>query len=184
MAIFYVVQHGEKEQRAGDPGLTAIGRRQAHRAARRLQAVDPGAVFSSPMRRARETADIIASAVGVPVREDARLRERMNWDGTQSLEDFLADWATAVRHRDFVPLSGDSSYRAAERFQAFLADHAHESSAIVVCTHGGITVDLLRTLVGDASVPAHLLVDGVPPCAITTLDGRVVDIASVRHLQD
>ncbi|GAA2701951.1 histidine phosphatase family protein [Nonomuraea recticatena] len=40
-------------------------------------------MFNSPMRRARETADIIASAIGLSVSEDARLRERMNWDGRQ-----------------------------------------------------------------------------------------------------
>ncbi|WP_431898521.1 histidine phosphatase family protein [Nonomuraea sp. bgisy101] len=184
MAIFYVVQHGEKEQHAGDPPLTAAGRAQARRTAGRLGSFEPNAVFSSPLRRARETAGIIASALGLTVGEDARLSERMNWDGRRPLEDFLADWHTAARHRDFVPPDGDSSHQAARRFQAFLDDHAQEPGSIVVCTHGGVTVDLLRTLAGEASLPDGLLEYGVPPCAITTLDGLlVVDIASVRHLR-
>jgi broad specificity phosphatase PhoE len=53
------------------------------------------------MRRARETAGFIASAIGVPVREDGRLQERMNWDGAQPFEEFLADWAASVRDRSF-----------------------------------------------------------------------------------
>ena len=32
------------------------------------------------MRRARETAEGIASVTGLEVRADARLRERLNWD--------------------------------------------------------------------------------------------------------
>jgi hypothetical protein len=53
----------------------------------------------------------------------------------------------------------------------------------VVCTHGGVTVDLLRTLAGDEALPAPLLDEGVPSCAITTLEDEVImDIASVSHL--
>jgi hypothetical protein len=54
---------------------------------------------------------------------------------------------------------------------------------IVVCSHGGVTVDLLRTLAGDRMLAPRLLAEGIPPCAITTLEGlRVLDIASVSHL--
>jgi broad specificity phosphatase PhoE len=184
VTVFYVVQHAEKERQPGDPGLTDLGRRQAGRTALWLRQVGVNAVFSSPMRRARETAGFIASAVGVPVREDARLRERMNWDGAQPLGEFLAEWAASVRDRWFVPRAGDSSWRAGERFLAFLGDVAGEPGPIVVCTHGGVTVDLLRTLAGDQALPPRLLDEGIPPCAITTLEDQVVmDIASVSHLE-
>lgn len=54
---------------------------------------------------------------------------------------------------------------------------------VAVVTHGGVT-DLLRTLGGDEALPDSLLHDGVPSCAIITLDGTaVVDIASQAHLQ-
>jgi len=49
------------------------------------------AVFSTPLRRACQTAEHIAAAGGLEVRRDDRLRERMNWDGTQPIEDFLAE---------------------------------------------------------------------------------------------
>jgi broad specificity phosphatase PhoE len=62
------------------------------------------ALVSSPLRRSRETAQIIASRTGLPVEEDARLRERMNWDGSQRIEEFLADWAASVKDRDSSPL--------------------------------------------------------------------------------
>jgi broad specificity phosphatase PhoE len=183
VTLFYVVQHGEKELHAGDPGLTALGRQQARRTALWLREMGVRAVFSSPMRRARETADFIGSAVGVPVREDVRLRERMNWDGAQPFEEFLADWAASVRDRSFVPRSGDSSWQAGERFRAFLRDVAGEPGPVAICVHGGVTVDLLRTLLGDQALPPRLLDEGIPACAITTLEDQVVrDVASVGHL--
>jgi broad specificity phosphatase PhoE len=183
MTMFYVVQHGEKERLPGDPGLTGLGHGQAERTALWLSRVGITAVFSSPLRRARETASAIALAVGAPVREDGRLLERMNWDGDQPFQDFLADWAACDRDRHFVPRSGDSSWQAGQRFRSFLEDAAAEPGMIAVCTHGGVTVDLLRTLVGDRALPPRLLADGIPPCAITTLEGlTVLGIASVGHL--
>jgi broad specificity phosphatase PhoE len=184
MTVFYLVQHAEKERQPGDPGLTELGRRQAARTADWVQPVGVHAVFSSPLRRARETAWSIASGTGLRVREDARLRERMNWDGSQPMEGFLADWAATVKDRNFVPASGDSSHDAAERFRSCLVDLTKELGPVALVTHGGVTVDLLRTLIGDDAVPVELMQHGVPSCAITTLnDLSVVDIASVAHLE-
>lgn len=184
VTIFYVVQHGEKERLPGDPGLTDLGRWQADRTAMWLRQAEVMSVFSSPMRRARETADLIASVINTPVREDTRLRERMNWDGSQPFDEFLTEWAASVRDRDFVPQAGDSSRQAGERFRSFLRDVAAGPEVIVVCTHGGVTVDLLRTLVGDQELDPRLLAEGIPSCAITTLqDQTVLEIASVNHLE-
>lgn len=224
MAVFHLVQHAEKERRPGDPGLTGRGRAQAARTAGRLREVGLRAIVSSPLRRARETASFLAAATGLEVREDARLRERMNWDGVQPLDAFLADWAASVRDRDRVPDSGDSSRATAARMRACLLELAEaaeraeaaepaegaelsaraepfesadaEPGPIAVVTHGGATVDLLRTLIGDHAVPAALTDAGVPSCAIATLDVvpavsgirpapvfSVVEIASVAHLE-
>ncbi|MGY4968301.1 histidine phosphatase family protein [Streptomyces nigrescens] len=184
MTIFYLVQHAEKERQLGDPGLTALGREQAARTAEWVRHLGLQAVFSSPLLRTRETAQFIAAATGLPVQEDARLRERMNWDDDEPFEEFLADWAATVENRDFVPRSGDSSRQAGARFLSCLSDLAEERGPIAVVTHGGVTVDLLRTLAGDDALTASLLNEGVPSCAITTLDRTaVVDIASQAHLE-
>ncbi len=184
VTLFYLVQHAEKEPQPGDPGLTDLGRRQAARTAERLRQLGLRAVFSSPLRRARQTAGIIAAPTGLRVQQDARIRERMNWDGSQPMEDFLKDWAATVEDRDLVPARGDSSRAAAERLRACLTDLTEEPGPIALVTHGGVTVDLLRTLIGDRAVPDDLMQHSVPSCAITTLDHlSVVDITSVAHLQ-
>jgi len=183
MALAYVVQHGEKEPLPGDPGLTPTGRQQARRTGRWLHGCGVRALYSSPMRRARETADCIASATGLAVRPDARLTERLNWDGSQPYEAFLALWARTASDRDFVPPGGGSSRQAGARLQAFLTALPGVHGPVAVVTHGGITTDLLRNLLDDDALPPQLLAAGIPSCAVTTIDNLTVAmIASTAHL--
>jgi broad specificity phosphatase PhoE len=172
-----VVQHGEKERLPGDPGLTDLGREQAVRAAEWIgerTAID--AVWCSPLRRAVETAAPLVEHGGLDLVVDERLRERMNWEGpdVQPFEEFLTDWARVAADRTYQPRYGDSSLAAADRFLAALDDlrTAHPTGAVAVVTHGGVTVDALRTLLGDGPLRAaapQLLDVGVPPGAITRL---------------
>jgi broad specificity phosphatase PhoE len=64
VSMAYRVQHGDKEGLPGDPGLTAPGRQQAARTGRWLSGREVRALRTSPMRRARQTADCIAAATG------------------------------------------------------------------------------------------------------------------------
>jgi broad specificity phosphatase PhoE len=181
MAVVHLVQHAQKQPEPGDPGLTALGHEQAALAARWLRWAGVRAVWSSPSRRARETASAIAAATGLAVRLDDRLRERMNWTGAA---DFAEQWERTTHDRDFIPDSGDSSRLAGARLLAFVTEHSTANDgSVAAVTHGGVTVDLLRTLLGDDAVPAGLLQNGIPPGAITTLDAStVVGIAETGHL--
>lgn len=63
MATIYLVRHGKAA--AGfdgdlDPGLNETGRRQAEATARELEPIGPLPIYSSPMLRAKETADALA----------------------------------------------------------------------------------------------------------------------------
>lgn len=190
-----IVQHGDKERTPGDPGLTELGRTRARTTARWLGRGDqPLAVWSSPMRRARQTAAPIAEEVAIEVTVEPRLRERMNWDDpkVESIEEFLEDWHAAAADRSYRPRSGDSSTEAAARFLEVLEDLAttYSTGAVIVVTHGGVTTDSLRTLLGDEQLRSRaptLIDDGLPPCALTTLEqadeGWVVrSIATTDHL--
>jgi len=183
MVLAYLVQHGEKEPVPGDPGLTSAGRQQAGRTGRWLHDRGVHALYASPMRRARETAECIASVTGLAVQPDARLAERLNWDRSQPYEAFLALWARTTEDRDFVPPDGRSSRQAGARLQAFLADLTGTPGPVAVVTHGGITTDLLRNLLDEDALPPRLLAAGIPPCAVTTIDDlTAVMIASTAHL--
>lgn len=156
-----IVQHGDKQRTAGDPGLTEVGRAQAEVTARWLaRSEQPAAVWSSPLCRALET--------------------------------FLEDWHAASADRSYQPRSGDSSTQAARRFLDALEDLATTSltGTVIVVSHGGVTVDTLRTLLGDQQLErrAPTLIDsGVPACALTTLQRSgagwtVRSIATTDHL--
>jgi hypothetical protein len=103
MTVVYLVQHGEKEPGPDDPGLTELGRMQATRTTPLLGGLGVGALWIRPIRRARETARCIASVTGLTVQADARLRERLNWDGRVPWEAFADLWARTADDRDLVP---------------------------------------------------------------------------------
>jgi broad specificity phosphatase PhoE len=183
VTMVYLVQHGGNQRLPGDPGLTALGRQQATRTGRWLSGRGVRALRTSPMRRARETADCIAAVTGLAVQPDARLRERLNWDGGMPFDAFLAVWARTAHDRGLVPEGGQSSRQAAARLLAFLAGMRGLPGPVAAVTHGGITIELLRDLLGDDALRPDVLDTGVPPCAITAIDDLYpVMIASVSHL--
>jgi probable phosphoglycerate mutase len=79
----YFVRHGESEanllnefsNRGLKHGLTEKGQQQAYALAQRLHAVPVVAIFSSPLLRARQTAEILAHELGVAYQVADALRE-------------------------------------------------------------------------------------------------------------
>ena len=134
-------------------------------------------VYASPLRRARETAEIIASGVGVArVDVDERLRERANWGDVAgvSWDDFVARWERSNVDRDYVIPGGISAREAGRRAAAFVHDvHAAEPDEhVVAVTHGGIIVDLLVECLDDGSglIRRHPELRHMAWCTITELD--------------
>lgn len=78
----YLVRHGETAANReslglgrSDPPLTELGARQAEAVAALLSHVPVAAIWSSPLRRARDTAAKIATAAGVPLTIERGLLE-------------------------------------------------------------------------------------------------------------
>lgn len=126
-ATFLLLRHGETAYTAerrfngsggADPGLTEIGRAQALAAAQAV-ASHPDrwpvqAVVCSPARRAKETAEVAAEALGVPLREAEGLRECAfgEWDGS-TLAQVQQQWPQELREwlaSTAVPAPGGESY--------------------------------------------------------------------------
>ena len=74
MTEVWLVRHADAYQdgpSGPDPGLSGLGREQARRLSQRLGGLRIDAIYSSPMRRARETAKTLAPQI----HSDPRLRE-------------------------------------------------------------------------------------------------------------
>ena len=140
---FYYLRHGETEANAAgtiagslDVELTALGREQARFAARGLADVPITAIYASPLRRARETAQPIAEALGLPVTIVEEIAER-NWGDLEGMP----------RHshkRGVKPQGGESTEAFTRRVLAGLA--RIDAEVPLVVAHSGVFRVLCRTL--------------------------------------
>ncbi len=169
------------------PGLhlSDRGQEQAEQAAARIAALGPkriGAVYASPMERARETAAPIARAVGRRVRVLDALNECDfgRWTGRR-LSDLRRrrDWRQVQRTPSSFRFPGGESFsemqtRMTDAVQSLVA--RHPGTTVVAVSHA----DTIKAAVSHAS-GAHLDMFQrivVSPCSITAIlysdDGPLV----------
>jgi broad specificity phosphatase PhoE len=152
MLLLYLVRHGETEwnrehrwQGHYDLGLSAIGRSQASAAAARLRGERITQIHSSDLKRALETAQVLADACGLGVRADRALREVDvgSWAGLtrdEAREQFPEGYAR--RRAGGTGWDGGETYeQMGERVRAYvtrLVDTAAGSERIVLVCHSGV----------------------------------------------
>ncbi|MDW5327353.1 histidine phosphatase family protein [Plantactinospora sp. KLBMP9567] len=151
MTRLIVWRHGNTDWNAAnrvqgqlDIPLNDLGREQAAEAAPLLSALRPDAIVASDLRRAADTAAALAALTGLPVRTDARLRERFygQWQGllmTEVAQRFPAEYA---RWRTGDPDPGsevESLDDLGKRIGTALQEAADAvpGGTIVIATHGG-----------------------------------------------
>jgi phosphohistidine phosphatase len=99
----FVVRHAEAAP--GEPddlrALTAHGKEQARELGRRFArtGIKPDAVISSPLLRARETAECIAEAVGVEPERDERLAPGATADDVRAVVAGRGETVVVVGHQ-------------------------------------------------------------------------------------
>lgn len=153
MSRLILLRHGQTEwnsagrfQGTTDIDLDETGRRQADSAAKALAALQPDLVYTSDLRRARDTATPVADLAGLTVRCDPRLRERSYgpWEGLTRAQvkaqfpDEFADWEA---RRPFRLTGLEGRDEIAARGGAVLTDIAAElesDQTAVVVSHGGL----------------------------------------------
>jgi len=129
----------------GDLPLTELGAAQSEAAARRVATLaaagrDVAAVLSSPLRRARTTAEAVAGALGVPPLVDDDLAETDfgDWEGltfAEVRERFPGELAAWLDSPDVAPPRGESFAATATRVRRardrLLAAHPGRTVAVV-----------------------------------------------------
>jgi broad specificity phosphatase PhoE len=179
-----LARHGQTADNAGglilghrDPPLTALGRRQAAELAGAARDANVAALWSSPLQRARVTAEIVAAQTGAPVEIDDDLIEsdRGEWEGRPVGELSAAE---PERFRAFVQADTGFAFPGGESMASQVARTrralhrvaAGAQPSLVVAHVGTIRAALLavgRTPGPEAEIPHGQLVavDWPPPPA-------------------
>jgi probable phosphoglycerate mutase len=158
----WLVRHGETDWNAEgrmqghmDIPLNEVGRNQARLLANELQGLHVDALYSSDLKRAWQTAEILGKQLGLEVWPDTRLREidQGEWSGL-SIEEIRSSYSEGRNPIKLDPIhgrppGGESSIEVAQRVWA-LADEIASGFAgkrVLLVSHGFA----LATLIAAAS---------------------------------
>lgn len=154
--IIYVMRHGETDwnkkgllQGRRDIPLNERGRELARITGEQLEEVTFSAVFSSPLKRAEETARLALKGQNIPMTLDERLTEVSFGEDEGKENGYLSKFFTAPA--DYIPPKGGESFEELHRrTKAFLADIISrddlEDKTVLVVTHGAASRALLNSL--------------------------------------
>lgn len=169
-----IVRHGQSQGNVKnvwhgartDAELTDVGRQQAQLTGAYLAEAMPGVktVYSSPLKRAKVTADIIAAALGAEVELLPDLIE-IDWGKLEGLttaqvaEQFpevIRLWGTHLS----TPLPGgdaaaDVAKRVAAALQSIAEEHNYDGRVVVVSHQGAITLGLGALLQDENGMLDH-----------------------------
>ena len=157
----YVVRHGstsmnnedptkDKIRGFANPALSEAGKKEVIEAAKQLAGADISTVITSDLKRARQTADAIATETGAKVMEDPNLRP---WHFGPSIEgkptsEMLPVINKLVENPDKHPPGGESFNEFKDRFIAAFHkaqdDYPDENTAIVTHYRGTKLLDAWR----------------------------------------
>lgn len=183
----FALRHGEtawtRERRfsgSRDLPLTAHGERQARALAAALAAEQVAAVYASPLRRARSTAEIIAQPHRLSVVTDPGVREMAfgEWEGLTRDEvaarwpELFARWRAAPEQA--VPDGGESLPEVAARADKALQQlrDGHPDGTVVLVSHAIV----LRLIV--------LAALGLGPERLWSLDASPAGLTEIEYLPD
>jgi broad specificity phosphatase PhoE len=153
----YFVRHGESEanrlqvisNRDVPHHLTVTGRLQAAALAERLRGQPLTRIYTSPIPRARETAEILSLELNVPLeiadalREpDCGILEGYGDEATWAQIQYWKDTWLAGRERDRGPVEGETFNAVRERFIVFIdglvAQYGNTEHEFVLVAHGAL----------------------------------------------
>lgn len=171
--------------------LNEEGRRQAEALAQRLAGVELKAVYSSPLERTMETAEIIAQPHGLPIhiRDGVGEARYGAWTG-EKLEDLAKTelWQVVQFHPSGARFPQGEALRemqsrAVAAIDAICADHAEELVAVVshsdvikaiVAHYAGMHLDLFQRLVVSPASLSVLVLGKMGP--------RLIQLNDTSHI--
>lgn len=159
-----LIRHGQTEfnlvgrmQGQLDTPLTDAGRAEAEAAAAELGSWPIGTVVSSDLERARDTAALVADALGLAYTTDERLRETDlgDWSG-EAHTDVDAVFPGQRSHwrlnPSWAPPNGETRLEVSDRSEEVVAElmagNAWDAGTVMLVAHGGTIAALTSRLLG------------------------------------
>jgi len=198
--LLYCVRHGESTYNAlgriqgqSDVPLSDTGRRQGEAVAAALAGLPIEALYASPLRRAIQTAQPVADALGLPIQTDPRLKEihagvfqdRLRSELDQRFPEELARWHSG--DPDYALPGGETRRRLMERgraaFEAILQT-GHERVAVI--SHGGLIAAAFKSLleIPAGRHPFNFYNGSISQLAVTDGRVRLLTLNQVDHLRE
>jgi broad specificity phosphatase PhoE len=198
MTIILIARHGQSDWNASrrwqghaDRPLTEKGREQAHALAARLAHIDLDAVYSSDLRRARDTAEIVAEsqALEVVVEPDLREVDVGSWSGLTRAEaeerfpEGFERWKLGYPGWEDGESYEAMTDRVISAVKSIAADHA--DSRILVVSHGG-PIRAMHAEALDLDVHAYRRLRPVEPnarlSAVCFVEGRLTELCPANDI--
>jgi probable phosphoglycerate mutase len=204
MTFLTLVRHGTTEwieqgllHGVSDSPLSLRGRQEAELAAWALTSQRFDAFYTSPLGRARATADIIGQAIGMePVPLDGLREMNFGWMEGGRLFDLSEDTPLQRTLRSawislIVGLTGEPRRRFSERVASTVREIArqHPNQRVLAVIHMAVRSNLLAQLV-DHDPSAWDRYDGWPAGAFTEIEvdptgnGRLIRLNIDDHLEE
>ncbi len=151
MTRLILIRHGEtrwnlqkKYQGHANPGLSATGKKHVRALAARIKDLGIDGLYTSPLKRARQTAAILSAKTGFKPHPDARIKELNfgNWEGKTAAELIAQNdknFRSWLEGQWKTPKGGESLAELNRRVRAFLKDcvKKHKGKKIAIVSHGG-----------------------------------------------
>ena len=196
----HLIRHGETTSNAEgrlqghlDEPLSDRGEREAGLLAEKLAGMRIAALYASPLKRARSTADTISDRLSLEIQERDFLMERDVGELSGLTGDEIGEQYPAWRERRYLVNAGDivPGYKRDEVFDErvipniFALTEAHEEQEIAVVTHGGVIAAFCRHTLGitirrsmdisNASITTFRITEGGD-------DAQMISLNDVCHL--
>lgn len=179
MTRILLVRHGATARTAEDRfsgadgvDLSEQGNAQVRALAERLTGLQLHAVYTSPLARTRQTAEILARSHGLPIAERDGLREigHGHWEGLTRAEvearfpDEYANWEEDPL--TYAPAGGESGVSVLARALPVIRDVvvAHPQHTVLVVSHKATIRLLLASLLGFDARGYRDRLDQAPAC--------------------
>lgn len=196
----YLIRHGQTEwnidgkiQGKTDIPLNHTGIHQAELLSKAMDQNPVTAVFSSPLKRACQTAEIVADRKKLPVilidelREvDFGLWEGLTWETIEERfrEDFIKWDQNPVKH---TPTGGEKRESCKKRCAMAISRILNQAKGdVAIVAHGGILVFVVAFLLQNQKDKNEIIVKNASITTIEyrkeTSEGKLLRLNDIRHL--